>query len=517
MMNYQELLHSPIAPSQVAPLIEKASQCMVPVLIQGEPGTGKEIVAKMIHHAGAWKSYRFFKIDCKLLSGDDLRDQLDRLLMELRDGMSPGTFYLEEVEYLAPMNQLRLLEIMEDGIFQHGMEKRTVPYWRFIASSSVSIHEKVIQGKFSKDLFQRLNTLAISLLPLRERVEEIPAISQYILSEYSKKMKIKKVGISEHVQQLLKSYWWPGNLIELEQVIIRSALFSEGETLSEKDLYFETDPSINSFASFIKKAEARHPEPSQNDRPNEQPIPSLSLFLIELVHRIKNPLVSIKTFTQLLREKFNDAEFRDYFYRIVGEDIEKIDSLLNTLLNYIKINTPLEKTNTVHNLLEELFKNYETLLGEKKIKLFKKYEKGLPETIVDNEPLRYILNSILQYALSGTPPHGSIGFLTKSIDISKETTDTRTSFQEGERVVEILIVFTGFKKPMDPFENILGVSPLPQEGEAFDLELRLTKDIIQKKGGVMKVEANEKNLRTLISVRFPIERRKVFSYPSNHA
>ena len=92
-------------------------------------------------------------------------------------------------------------------------------------------------------------------------------------------------------------------------------------------------------------------KPSADHRKNlleDQNAYSLSLFFIELVHRIKNPLVSIKTFTQLLREKFDDAEFRDYFYRMVTEDIERIDSVLNGLINYIKINTPIEKTNTVH-------------------------------------------------------------------------------------------------------------------------------------------------------------------------
>ena len=237
----------------------------------------------------------------------------------------------------------------------------------------------------------------------------------------------------------------------------------------------------------------------------------MSLFLIELVHRIKNPLVSVKTFTQLLREKFNDAEFREHFYRIVTEDIEKIDSVLNGLLSYIKINTPIEKKDTVHFILEDVLKKHEIQLEDKKIKIFKKFEKDLPETIVHDEQLRYILNSLLQYAIPSIPPNGSIGFLTKSFDLPTQTADDKKLLQKDGRYIEILIVFTGYKKPVEQFETVLGI-PAVQKEEAIELELRFIKEIIQKNQGMMKFEVNEKKPRTLISLKFPIERRKVIYY-----
>ena len=211
----------------------------------------------------------------------------------------------------------------------------------------------------------------------------------------------------------------------------------------EKDLFFETENEKNSFISFLKKtrdeASCIGEEELLRMKQNNH---FSSLFFIELVHRIKNPLVSIKTFTQLLREKFNDEEFREYFYKIVTEDIEKIDSLLNGLLNYIKINTPIEKTNTVHFVLEDVLKKFEAQLEDKKIKVFKKFEKDLPETIVHEEQLRYILNSILQYAIPSIPPNGSIGFLTKSFHIQKRQVKLNFVRKDG-RYIEIMIVFTG--------------------------------------------------------------------------
>jgi light-regulated signal transduction histidine kinase (bacteriophytochrome) len=225
--------------------------------------------------------------------------------------------------------------------------------------------------------------------------------------------------------------------------------------------------------------------------------------------------VSIKTFTQLLREKFNDAEYRDYFYRIVTEDIEKIDSVLNGLLNYIKINTPISKTNTVHLILDEILRKRENQIEESRIKIFKKLEKELPETIVHDEQLRYVLDTLLQYALSSVLPEGSIGFLTKSIDLPRAVMDAQTGAEREDRCLEILIVFTGYRTSAERFETVLGISPFQQD-ESIELELRLVKEIIEKNRGAMKLEVNETKTRTLISLRLPVERRKVVFYPGTH-
>jgi nitrogen-specific signal transduction histidine kinase len=515
-MNYQELLHSPIIPFQIVTLIQKTAHNNVPVLIQGEQGTEKELVAKIIHYIGDWKYYRFYKIDCKILTEDTFGDQLSHLFKEINYGAIPATLYLKEVGHLGLVDQQNLLELIEDSVFQNGTEKKVVKNIRFVSSSSENVKEKITQGKFSEDLYYRLNTLTIPIPPLRQRANEISTIAHYILTEYCKKMKIRKAGISNNVLILLQNYWWPGNLRELEHVIIRSAIFSDGETITEKALFFETENERNSFISFLKQGEMKPAASQKKSYPEEQNNYSLSLFIIELVHRIKNPLVSIKTFTQLLREKFGDAEFREYFYRIVNEDIERIDAVLNGLLNYIKINTPLEKTNTVHYIIEDVLKKHEVQLEDKKIRIFKKFEKDLPETVVHDEQLRYIFNSLLQYAIPSIPPNGSIGFLTKSFNVQKQTGDDKSILQKDGRYIEILIVFTGYKKPVEQLESVLGIPTIKKE-ESIELELRLIKEIIEKNKGMIKLEINEKKPRTLISLKLPIERRKVIYYQSTNA
>jgi hypothetical protein len=125
------------------------------------------------------------------------------------------------------------------------------------------------------------------------------------------------------------------------------------------------------------------------------------------------------------------------------------------------------------------------------------------------------LSALLQYAIPFVSPNGSIGFLTKSFDVETETPDGRAYPRRGERYIEILIVFTGYKKPFEQFETVLGIPALQKE-EAIELELRLIKDIIQKNQGMMKLEVNEKKPRTVISLKFPTERRKLIYYqPAN--
>jgi len=511
MIDYQAIVRSPLIPSQGISLAQKAAHNNVPVLVQGERGTEKELVAKVIHYTGDWKFYRFYRIDCKAQTEDSFRSEFTRIFRENNFGTIPATVYLREIGELGQACQSKLSDLIEDGFLQNGTESKVIKNLRFVSSSSENLKEKVAQGKFSEDLYHRISTLSIYLPPLRERVKDISTIAQYILEEYSKKMKISKVDISDNVLKLFENYWWPGNLKELEQVIIRSAMFSEGKDLTERDLLFETENESGSFVTFLKKADTKSPESKPNDFSSDQSANILSLFLIELVHRIKNPLVSIKTFTQLLREKFNDAEFREHFYKIVTEDIGKIDAVLSHLLSYIKINTPIEKKDTVHFILEEILRRHELQLQERNIKIFKKFEKDLPETTVHEEQLRYILDALLQYALPSVPPNGSIGFLTKSIDPRAEVADANKSHRKNGGYIEILIIFTGYKKPVEQFESILGIPALQKE-EAVELELRLIKEIIQKNQGMMKFEVNEKKPRTIVSLRFPVERRKLIYY-----
>jgi hypothetical protein len=513
-MQYQEVLQARIVPSQIVPLIERAARNNVPVLIEGEHGVGKEWVARAIYQSGEWKYHRFYKVDCRMLKQGALLFEIAPLLREIRYGEVPATLFLKEVGFLSQGDQSRLLELLEEGLFKYDGERRVVKNLRWIASTSEDLRERVLQGKFSEDLYDRLDSLSISVPPLRERSGDIPVIARSLLLDYAARMNLKRKGISPNVLSLLQSYWWPGNLKELETVILRSAIFSEGENLMEKDLFFNAENEKNSFLTFLRKADFKNLFESNgghSDR-DSQSLPWI-FFLAELVHRIKNPLVSIKTFTQLLREKFNDGEYRESFYRVVTDDIDKIDLVLNGLLNYIKMNTPLNKSNTVHQILEEVLKRHQAVLEEKNVKIFKKWEKDLPETMLHDEQLRYVFHSLIQYILPFLPPHGSVGFLTKLFREPKPSKEEEGRSADEQEWIEVLMIFTCFKKPMGRSETGFGHSPSQPE-ETEDLELKLVHEILKKNKGKMSIEVNEKKPRTLVSLRLPIERRRVIYYPT---
>lgn len=273
----------------------------------------------------------------------------------------------------------------------------------------------------------------------------------------------------------------------------------------------ETEQDKNSFALFLTEAEKKSAEPGKKNPMDGQKDTFLMSFLTELIHFIKNNLVSIKNTALIGFDKAEDLEFKKYSQRSITEDIKKIDSVLNTLLNYININTPIVKSNTLYIILEEILEANEKQLKNKRVKIVKKCEKDLPETFIHDEHVRFILNSVFQYAVLSVPLEGTIEVLIKYFDFQDETAGEMVSPKRSEGFIEVLVGFKGDEKLSKPFENVSGSQPVQKE-ETNHLILQLAKDILQKNRGTMTFEVDEKKLWTLITLRFPIERRKVVYY-----
>ncbi len=275
----------------------------------------------------------------------------------------------------------------------------------------------------------------------------------------------------------------------------------------EKDVFFDFLNEMSPPPKPPVNREKRDlPDPKENIIPNERVAFLLFPFFIELIDQFKDTLKNLKNLTKIFQEKYGDKEFSAYLNRIIGEDIKKIELVQNSLLNYIRINNPVTKTNTVNTLLEEELKKYELELEEKKIRIFKTLEKSLPETAVPDDQLRYILSCVLQYIMALIPPAGNLGLFTKNVVLQKEMGEDREW-----KFVEILIAYTGFRKPAEQFRSPLGI-PAHQKEKILDLALRLVDEIVQRNRGLMKFEEDEKKGKATISLRFPVERRKVVYY-----
>jgi two-component system response regulator HupR/HoxA len=233
----------------VCNLARTAAATDLPVLIQGETGTGKELMARAVHFFGKRKSQLFLAQNCGALSDELLQSELfghrrgaftgaisDRLgLFPAADG---GTVFLDEISEVSPSFQVSLLRFLQEGeVKPVGTHETRHCNVRIIAASNRPLQELVAKGEFRRDLFYRLRGFEIDIPPLRDRVEDIPVLAEHAAKKYAQSINRKIAGISPDVMQRLQAHPFPGNVRELENEVRRMvALASEGEFLSRKHM-----------------------------------------------------------------------------------------------------------------------------------------------------------------------------------------------------------------------------------------------------------------------------------------
>ena len=274
---------------------------------------------------------------------------------------------------------------------------------------------------------------------------------------------------------------------------------------------FNAEGEINPLGSLSNRGEANPSQSKGNGSSNGKDNSFFLSFLPEFIQSIKTNLISIKNISLLSMEKFNDVEFKKYSHKSIEEDIKKIDSVLNSLLNYIHINTPIAKSNTISMILNEVLEGNEKQIRKKNIKVFKKYEDDLPETFIHDEQVRFILNSVLQYAILSSPGNGTIAFLIKSFDFHNGGEDRKASTERMGGYIEAAIGFVDGKKQTDPSKEP-PVKSDDQKDETTKLILQLVKDVLDRNRGSLTYEADPKKPKTIMTLRFPIEKRKVVYY-----
>jgi DNA-binding NtrC family response regulator len=154
-----------------------------------------------------------------------------------------GIIFLDEIGDMSPSTQGKLLRVLQDGSFVRVESNDTIKTdVRVIAASNKSLNDEVTQGRFREDLFHRLNVFSIYIRPLRERMEDIPVLSEYFISRSMRETEKQIRGISPEAIKLLMSYSWPGNVRELENVIRRAAVVATGDVIDVKDVSLGTEP-----------------------------------------------------------------------------------------------------------------------------------------------------------------------------------------------------------------------------------------------------------------------------------
>jgi hypothetical protein len=225
-------------------------------------------------------------------------------------------------------------------------------------------------------------------------------------------------------------------------------------------------------------------------------------------------LESIQKLTNLSQSRWSDKELGKFLHRMITEDIRKSGLLLNGLLGYFRVISSIKRTDTVNILIEEVLEKNQAQLKEKEAKLFKKLEKDLPETVIPDKPLGFILSSLLQYAVASMSSHETLGFLTRS-SVLQEPAQEQALFGKGGRYVEVILFFTGRKKPAGAFGKEMERGAFQRE-DSLDFIVRMAEEMVRRNRGVMKFRRDEKEAKFSISLAFPVERRRVFYDPNDN-
>jgi len=229
-------------------LVKKVAPLDATVLIQGETGTGKELIARLIHGKSSRADDMFLPVNCGSLSETLLESELfghekgsftgalngKKGIFETAAG---GTIFLDEINNTSHAMQIKLLRVIQENtIMRVGSAKPQEINIRVIAASNLNLADEVSAGRFRKDLFYRLNVVMVNIPPLRERREDIPLLSYHFLNKYSKKFNKEIKAFDPGAIEIFLSYAWPGNVRELENVIERAVIMESSSQISPQSL-----------------------------------------------------------------------------------------------------------------------------------------------------------------------------------------------------------------------------------------------------------------------------------------
>lgn len=236
--------------------VEKVAASGVPILIEGDSGTGKGVLAMLIHHLTYPGGAPFVKVNCAAIPGPLLESELFGYekgaftgaytakpgRVQLAQG---GTLFLDGIDDMDLSLQAKLLQLLQDGQFSRiGGQEDCVVQVRVICATNCALEQAIAQGRFRQDLYYRINVVNLRLPPLRERVADIASLANYFLEIHQSRHNLQVGALSPSALRLLERHLWPGNIRELENLIERYVILGSEEVLASELLRFgETQPA----------------------------------------------------------------------------------------------------------------------------------------------------------------------------------------------------------------------------------------------------------------------------------
>jgi DNA-binding NtrC family response regulator len=241
--------------ARVLEVVRKVARSNTTVLVRGETGTGKELIAGAIHHNSLRAGRNFVRVNCAALQENLLESELfghekgaftgaDKQRIGRFEQADGGTMFLDEVGDMSANTQAKILRVLQEHEFERLGGTRTLKVdVRLIAATNRSLPAMVAAGQFREDLYYRLNVVSIDMPPLRERKDDIPELARSFVRRFAGDLKRRMDGIRPDAMKVLMRYNWPGNIRELENAIERAVLLCEGSEIGVGDLHLGETPA----------------------------------------------------------------------------------------------------------------------------------------------------------------------------------------------------------------------------------------------------------------------------------
>jgi len=248
-------------------LLDQVAPASSPVLLEGESGTGKGVLARLIHNRSPRAKAPFVDLNCAGLSKELLESELfghekgaftsaTATKQGLFEVASSGTLFLDEIGEMEISIQARLLKALEDRKFRRvGGVRDLQADFRLVAATNRTLRDEIASGTFRKDLYYRLNVVTIRVPPLRERADDIPLLAQQLAGRLANEIGRKPPAISDRAMRKLNEYPWPGNVRELRNVLERAMLVSNGSEIRTEDLFLEDSHGVVAAGSVLPQRE----------------------------------------------------------------------------------------------------------------------------------------------------------------------------------------------------------------------------------------------------------------------
>jgi DNA-binding NtrC family response regulator len=488
---YSNYLTFPFLARTAVNLVHRFARTRLPVLVSGEIGCGQERVVRGLCAVS--------DAACIIMNAADINEQFltsKKAQSIWQAEQSERIFVVEEIERSSASAQSQLLNFIDE------VEAASVNC-RFLTTSKIDLLERVYRGEFLEALYYRIATLSLKLPPLRERRNEIPTIAEWFAQYFAPLLDLRPVTFSPGAKDRLSNYLWFGNLSEMETVIARTLAVRRKTTIAAEDLVFDFSGTI-AFQELPESEEFTSSEDSRRKTVSAAPswtppgqTPSeishsdwtqrsidLKVLIHELAHEMKNPMVTIKTFAQLLGDRYQDEDFRARFRDVVGSDIERMDDLLEMMIEFADFTQPRVNRLSLEERLRFAVDEVAGECGKRQAAVVWQTNGCRVPILADEDQLDYILKNVLLAIVSQAKIGSEI-----SICIQKDARVDICYVREGPRMASIT-------QYLGSLTEAAGESILP-------LRILLAKQLVERNCGKIAVDSGNTE-KEIVTMEFPI-------------